>query len=501
PIAARARRADDVLRVPGHRPQAGDGRGAAGRAPTPRDPARARARGRDRGARPTAPVLRRDPVQAKPQLGGRGGARRSVPRLPRGAVPQRPARRRSHRGRPGGVALGVPPVRLAPARRRRRAVRRGWAAAVRHGASIPRIDARRRGVVRRESVRAGAVGGAVSVRVSGEGLGVLLGPARHPRADGAHEHGVEQHQPVDRARRHDPAGVRLFQPPPSWGVVGFPLRRTPATRNPAHPAAVRTRDDGAREHGARLARRDGLVRAVAGAVPAAGPARGRGDRVRRMDGDSRVRVRGGTEGPARAEIFLGGHPPETRSAGTAVTRPGRPVRPERRGLLKPESNDWSLTMASAFPPRGHDIGHSIWVHDRACWLNNSSPRSLYYNTAWIEYVKRRRHAEPSRKIVGAPTDESHAPGRDRLIPAVGHPRVRAAPRQRAGAGAVRSGRSLVRPPHHRGRAEVPVVTAAPPALPGRRRSRPIGPIYFEPNVTPTRSGRNFVDTSEVWMLA
>ncbi len=33
--------------------------------------------------------------------------------------------------------------------------------------------------------------------------------------------------------------------------------------------------------------------------------------------------------------------------------------------MKPESNDWSLTMASAFPPRGHDIGHSIWVHDRA----------------------------------------------------------------------------------------------------------------------------------------
>src|SRR6266702_6755032 len=46
-------------------------------------------------------------------------------------------------------------------------------------------------------------------------------------------------------------------------------------------------------------------------------------------------------------------------------RPGRPVHQERRGLLKPERNDWSLTMASAFPARGHDIGHSIWVHDRA----------------------------------------------------------------------------------------------------------------------------------------
>src|SRR5438034_8085122 len=43
---------------------------------------------------------------------------------------------------------------------------------------------------------------------------------------------------------------------------------------------------------------------------------------------------------------------EKRSAGTAVTRPGRPVRQEQRGLLKPEGNDWSLTMASVFPSEG-----------------------------------------------------------------------------------------------------------------------------------------------------
>src|SRR5947207_12788985 len=87
-----------------------------------------------------------------------------------------------------------------------------------------------------------------------------------------------------------------------------------------------------------------------------------------MDGDSRHRVRGGTEGPARAEVFLGNHPPETRSAGTAVTRPGRPVRPERRGLLKPERNEWSLTMTSALPPRGQAIGDIIGITTRSVSL-------------------------------------------------------------------------------------------------------------------------------------
>src|SRR5947207_15467619 len=113
-----------------------------------------------------------------------------------------------------------------------------------------------------------------------------------------------------------------------------------------------------------------------------------------MDDDSRDRVRGRTQGPAGAAVFLGDHPPETRSAGTAVTRPGRPVRPERRGLLKPESNDWSLTMASAFPPRGHDIGHSIWVHDRAVGsiIFLPGPELQYY-------VDRRRQAGASHKTV------------------------------------------------------------------------------------------------------
>src|SRR5437016_2281765 len=52
------------------------------------------------------------------------------------------------------------------------------------------------------------------------------------------------------------------------------------------------------------------------------------------------------------------------------------------------------------PQRGPDIGHSIWVHNRACWLNNSSPRSFNYNTTWTRNVKRRRHTESSRDNVG-----------------------------------------------------------------------------------------------------
>src|SRR5438093_4791113 len=248
------------------------------------------------------------------------------------------------------------------------------------------------------------MGRAVSFRVSGEGLGVLLGASRHPRPDGAHEHGVEQHQPVDGAGRHDPHRVRVLQSTPSWRVAGFPLRRVAAARDPPHPAAIRARDDGAREHGVRLAGRGRAVRPLARAVPAAEPAGGRGDCVRGLDGDSRDRVRGRAEGVAGAEVFLGDHPAERRSAGTAVTRPGRPVRPERRGLLKPESYDWSLTMAFAFPTRGHDIGHSIWVHDRAVGSIILLPvpvtTILRGPKTSSEDVTRHRHANSSRRIEG-----------------------------------------------------------------------------------------------------
>src|SRR5213078_2961947 len=92
-------------------------------------------------------------------------------------------------------------VSSAPAVSRWAYRQRGWRrAAVRDGPSLPRVDARRGGRRGREPVRAGAVGGAVSLRIPREGLGVLLGAARHARADGPDEPRVEQHQPVDRAR-------------------------------------------------------------------------------------------------------------------------------------------------------------------------------------------------------------------------------------------------------------------------------------------------------------
>src|SRR2546423_7551286 len=43
----------------------------------------------------------------------------------------------------------------------------------RDGPPVSRVDARRGGTARRQPVRAGAVGGAVSIGVPGEGLGIL----------------------------------------------------------------------------------------------------------------------------------------------------------------------------------------------------------------------------------------------------------------------------------------------------------------------------------------
>ncbi len=202
PAPPRPRLAHDLLRV--RRRRAEDRR----RAP-PGHPPRAGTRGRDRRARAAAPLLRRDPRETEPQLGGRGGADRPVYRLPGGAVPQPAPRRRKPHPDAGGLPLGLPPAGLAPASRHRRAVRGRRLPALRHGAPLPRVDARRRRTPRGEPVRAGPVGGAVPVRVPREDLGVLLGAARDPRAHGPDEHGVEQHQSVDGARRDDPAGLRL----------------------------------------------------------------------------------------------------------------------------------------------------------------------------------------------------------------------------------------------------------------------------------------------------
>jgi hypothetical protein len=36
------------------------------------------------------------------------------------------------------------------------------------------------------------------------------------------------------------------------------------------------------------------------------------------------------------------------------------------------------------------MGYRIWVHNRACWLNNYSPRSNVYITSSKNRVKERR---------------------------------------------------------------------------------------------------------------
>ena len=70
-------------------------------------------------------------------------------------------------------------------------------------------------------LRLRAVGGAVPLRVPGEGLRVLLGAARGQGAHGADEHGLLQHQPVDDAGGDDPAGVRWSHAAAGGGWVAF----------------------------------------------------------------------------------------------------------------------------------------------------------------------------------------------------------------------------------------------------------------------------------------
>src|SRR3989442_4702789 len=110
------------------------------------------------------------------------------------------------------------------------------------------------------------------------------------------------------------------------------------------------------------------------------------------------------------------------------------------------------------PRWGPDIGHSIWVHDRACWLNNSSPRSsttiLRGRETSSRGVTENRHV----KTVGA-CDEPDAGGCDRAARAVADSRVRGPYGQRPRTSAVRGRRGAVRPPDYRGRAEVRFLTA------------------------------------------
>ena len=85
-----------------------------------------------------------------------------------------------------------------------------------HGGAVPGEPAGHFGRAGGSEFRLRAVGGAVRLGVSREGLGVLLGAHRGARVDGADEHGVEQHQPVDPVGGD--AADRILTQPGSAGV-------------------------------------------------------------------------------------------------------------------------------------------------------------------------------------------------------------------------------------------------------------------------------------------
>jgi hypothetical protein len=204
-----------------------------------------------------------------------------------------------------------------------------------------------------------------------------LGPARHPRADGPHEHGLEQHQSVDRARGDDPTGVRALTPAPSRRLGGLRLRRRATPRDRAHDAA-----DGPRRHAARqIWSSTGSTRppcSCSGSRSSSSPGGARrsrsptppGSRSGLPFGRSRCSRRGTSGRPCEGTGDATPRTGDDANGRLPKTGGGRSPQPERRGLLKPERNHWSLTAASVVPAWGHDIGHSIRVHDRACWLNN-----------------------------------------------------------------------------------------------------------------------------------
>ena len=77
----------------------------------------------------------------------------------------------------------------------------GGAAPLLLRASVPQLDARHRDVARRVDLRLRAVGRAVPLRVPGETERVLLGAQGVDGERRADEHGVVEHQPVERSSR------------------------------------------------------------------------------------------------------------------------------------------------------------------------------------------------------------------------------------------------------------------------------------------------------------
>jgi len=115
----------------------------------------------------------------------------------------------------------------------------------------------------REPVRAGAMGGAVPFRFRRR-CRRSTGHGRVTRAPMALMNMVSSNiNQWTVLAAMIPLVYGYFQPAASRRVARFPLRRTSAPGNPAHPAAIRAGDDGAREHGVRLARRERVIRAVA----------------------------------------------------------------------------------------------------------------------------------------------------------------------------------------------------------------------------------------------
>ena len=101
---------------------------------------------------------------------------------------------------------------------------------------------------RNSGVRLHPMGGAGGLRVSRNGVDVLLGALGGSRADGADEHGVEQHQPVDAAHGHaaDRALVQRRR------RDADPVRPGAARRVAADPGPGGGRHDVPDEHAAHL---------------------------------------------------------------------------------------------------------------------------------------------------------------------------------------------------------------------------------------------------------
>ena len=221
---------------------------------------RARSGGAHHGA--AAHLLRVDLAQGIDRPHRCGGAHCDVRRVSRNPLAHAAAQGGGGHGCAAHRALGRDAPGAAARARGGRVVRDRRRAHLLHRAPLPRVDARDRGDRRREPVRARAVGRAVPERVSREGIGLPVGEPRADRADGARQHGVEQHQSVDGARGDDSDRVLTL----ARHAERPPLRRRAARGDIAHDRAERRRGARAARHEISLVGRGDPVRALARAV-------------------------------------------------------------------------------------------------------------------------------------------------------------------------------------------------------------------------------------------